>query len=514
MTWRGLYFIKKRLAGIKALYISAEYPKTNTLQTSTTFLYNSLSYADKGCFRFLNLGHQFPYDPNWNFSSHGRLWTYNLNYFDFLMQPGLDKETALSLIRNYCENIDNIKDGLEPYPVSLRCMNWIKFIITHNIQDKEIDKYLWAQVNHLHSNLEYHLLGNHLLENAFSLTIASFYFNEASLRKKAEKLLFQELEEQILDDGAHFELSPMYHQIILGRLLDCINIVRSKKETSKINEKLEYFASKMIGWLNTISFHDGSIPLVNDSALGISPSTTDLHNYAKNLNINTKEIKLNKSGYRKFSNQHYDCFMDVGSIGPDYQPGHAHADTFSFVIYHKGKPFIVDTGTSTYEPGERRSIERSTSAHNTVVVNRKNSSQVWASHRVGKRAKVNIVKETENSIAAQHNGYKSLGVVHHREFVSQPQSLSIHDELITTGTKMKESAAFLHFAPGVIPKVIGQKVQFPEGISIYFDGAEEIIKQDYQFAPEFNKTIPSQKLEIIFSHQLKTTVYFENSIPN
>ena len=34
----------------------------------------------------------------------------------------------------------------------------------------------------------------------------------------------QQLEEQILPDGAHYEQSPMYHCILLDRLLDAINI--------------------------------------------------------------------------------------------------------------------------------------------------------------------------------------------------------------------------------------------------------------------------------------------------
>ena len=29
-----------------------------------------------------------------------------------------------------------------------------------------------------------------------------------------------------LNDGAHFELSPMYHKIILSRLLDCIQLIK------------------------------------------------------------------------------------------------------------------------------------------------------------------------------------------------------------------------------------------------------------------------------------------------
>ena len=60
--------------------------------------------------------------------------------------------------------------------------------------------------------------------------------------------------------------------------------------------------------------------------------------------------------------------MDIGKIGPDYQPGHAHADTFTFCLYFKNTPIVVDTGTSTYNIGKRRDKERSTMVHNTVLL--------------------------------------------------------------------------------------------------------------------------------------------------
>ena len=50
-----------------------------------------------------------------------------------------------------------------------------------------------------------------------------------------------------------------------------------------------------------------------------------------------------------------------------------------------GVKAVTDTGCSTYVPGPVRSYERGTRAHNTVVVDGRDSSEVWASHRVGRR---------------------------------------------------------------------------------------------------------------------------------
>ena len=76
------------------------------------------------------------------------------------------------------------------------------------------------------NNLEYHLLGNHLLENGFSLLFGAYYFQDETIYKIAKKIVVSELEVQILADGSHFELSPMYHQILFHRVLDCIQLIK------------------------------------------------------------------------------------------------------------------------------------------------------------------------------------------------------------------------------------------------------------------------------------------------
>ena len=186
------------------------------------------SYKGNKSFKFLNLEKEFT-EIDWNYSSYGKLWTYNLNYFDFLNQENISEAAGLKLIKDFIEKEDDLKDGLEPYPISLRGINWIKFLSRYAITDAKIDAFLYQDYQRLSKNLEYHLLANHLLENGFSLLFGAYYFQDDSLYETACKILKEELEEQILDDGAHFELSPMYHQIIFHRLLDSYNLVKNNK---------------------------------------------------------------------------------------------------------------------------------------------------------------------------------------------------------------------------------------------------------------------------------------------
>src|SRR5690606_4444910 len=138
---------------------------------------------------------------------------------------------------------------------------------------------------------------------------------------------------------------------------------------------------------------------------------------------------LGESGYRSFKGGNYEIKIDFAQIGASYQPGHAHADALSFILYHDGRPLFVEQGTSTYQIGARRDLERSTEAHNTVVVNRKNQSQVWGGFRVAKRATTTIHVDQDGVYEASHDGYKKIGIRHKRKFVFEDNSFAIADEL-------------------------------------------------------------------------------------
>lgn len=455
-------------------------------------------------FTFLNISTYFSENIDWNYEKNGKLWTYNLTYFDFLHQDKLDHDIALDLMMDYVNNMKYIEDGLEPFPISIRGINWIKYLSIHSVNNKILNDSLYAQYHILLDNLEYHLLGNHLLENGFSLLFGAYYFKNDNLYKKAKEILTKELNEQILDDGAHFELSPMYHQIMLYRVLDCINLVQNNDW--KKQELLTLFTAKaeiMLGWLDTITFKNGNIPLLNDSANRIAPTTKELNEYANRLNVKIKKLVLSDSGYRKIEKRNYEMIVDVGNIGPDYIPGHAHSDTFTFELYIQGKPFIVDTGLSTYEANERRTLERSTFSHNTVEVGGMEQSEIWGAFRVASRAKITERVEKEGYIAAIHNGYKKkLDVMHQREFIYDNNRIKINDTLLLK--KRYKAVARLHFYPGISIEKKGNSI-ICNGIQINCSSANIEIS-DYLYAPEFNKTIHAQMVEIRFSDKLEMEI--------
>ena len=478
---------------------------------------NQSYFPEQNCFQFLNQSQKFLNNQiNWNDEkTFGKLWAYNLNYFDFLNQENITVGEGLFLIRAYIQVGTTLKTGFEPYPMSLRGINWIKFLSKNQIQEPEIDGFLMAQYVRLVDNLEYHLMGNHLLENAFSLLFGAYYFRNESFLKLSYKIFQAELPEQILEDGGHFERSPMYHQIILFRVLDCLNLVKNNDDFTKCNfeQTLTIYAQKMLNFLQNITFKNGEIPLVNDAAQNIAPTTKQLVEYAQKLNLyqqlsTTEQLnnsKLSESGYRKFENKIFELLMDVGNIAPDYQPAHAHCDTLSFVLHIHGNPFIIDTGTSTYENNEIRQSERSTSAHNTVQIGNFEQSEVWSNFRVGRRAKAKISSENEYRIIASHDGYKRLGLIHERSFKVENQRIIIQDKIL--GKRNYIQKAYLHFHPNIQLEMDDNTIKTDLG-NITFENMIEINLSEYFFCEEFNQRKPAKMLTLTFRQCLMTTISY------
>lgn len=438
---------------------------------------------DGEMFNFLNLKAEF---RSWNDMERGALWCYNLNYMDWLMQDGLRKEEGLAWIDRFISDMSTIRMGLDPYPIALRSINWVKFFIIHpDAANDERENCLYSQLNLLERKLEYHLLGNHLLEDAYALYIGAVYFKDTRLLNRAERLLLGQLSEQILTDGAHYEQSPMYHCILLDRLLDCINF----RSTASLRE----VASSMLGHLESIVWSDKTIPLFNDAAYGIAPSPQQLFDYAVRLNLSWTSVALADSGYRHLRGKGFEAIIDVGGMTAKYQPGHSHADTFSYELRKENIPIIIDTGISTYNKTARRQYERSTIAHNTVSVDRRNSSEVWGGFRVGGQAIVSVDIDTSNEIKATMDGY--LGVKHTRRFLTQSDGLCIKDYLF----RPSAAISYIHLAPNVNVVSINKDSVVTNQCVIRIEGADSIETEKVQISKEYNLFQNTTLLKIYFS---------------
>ena len=503
-------------------------------------------------FCFLNRTVKFPSSGtiDWNHAIHGKLWTYNLNYFEFLRQPDLDPATGQALIDSWIAAESTHRDGWEPYPTSLRLVNWLQF---YRCAELPVPGPVQASVARQYANLrrkiEYHLGGNHLLENALALALTARYLNDQPGTRRADRLLYTELRTQYLPDGQHYERSVMYHLVLLWRQLDVYSWLRTDHSAGELKTALQ----RQLAWANYIITPDGRFPHFNDSAPGIAPEWAAVRKYAEALRLmaggggalhgpfgrgashrpdgpatasagirpteesvptegsyfvwqwaaDTSEPRGSVSAGTPSPPHHFtpSLWLDLAPIGPDPIPGHAHADSLTFVLHCAGKPLIIDPAVSTYEKNARRAWERSTRAHNTVTVDGdRNSSEVWGGFRVGRRARTTLLAAGADYLSASHDGFPAT--VHRRSFVLTDGTLRITDLLSGRHT---EGTARLHFAPGLVPFLNGTVLTVGPA-TINFTGAESIELFDYQAAVGWNELRPARGVAVVFSDSLTTEV--------
>ncbi|MDD4820649.1 MAG: alginate lyase family protein [Flavobacteriales bacterium] len=502
------YRIRSRWYG----FTSHEYPlsihKNGGLEVFNAFIPKQKCYFEHDkYFSFLNVKDSF---NSWNDTKKGMLWVYNLNYMDYLLQEDMSFEEGKYWIDKFINEFSENKIGTDPYPIALRGINWIKFLSIHKneLSEEEKSRYnssLYAQYLILKNKLEYHLLGNHLLEDAFSLFIASVYFSDEKMYRASSYLLKKELCEQILPDGAHYEQSPMYHCILLDRLLDCINIGQNIifGAQKSFTETLKSYAAKMLGHLDSITWQDGSIPLLNDSAYFIAPNVNDIFSYAKKLDITWKTIPMCECGYRKYKNNFFEAIVDVGNITASYQCGHSHADTFNYELRINGNPFIVDTGISTYEKNTRRQYERGTYAHNTVVINDENTSDVWGGFRIGKRAEVIITDEKPNTICAIHNGYFNKYKVNICRRFTLKDAFMAEDNVLG---KKYQAQSIIILDPSVKIISLSEKEIITDVAVIKTSGCTAIEVKECEISKQYNSFVKTYKIVLYFNNKLKYSV--------
>jgi uncharacterized heparinase superfamily protein len=475
----------------------------------------SLTQAYK--FRFLNIDGDLS-KIGWDGPQREKLWRYNQQYFDDLNSINADErnEWHLQLFQDWIScNPPGFGTGWEPYPVSLRIVNLIKWALRTNKLSINAKLSLAIQLRWLKKRLENHLLGNHLFSNAKALVFGGLFFEGKEADKWLKnglRILHNEIKEQILPDGGHFELSTMYHALALEDLLDLINVAKCFSDRLNIEQSKQVsnwygVAEKMYFWLDIMCHPDGEMSFFNDSAFDVAPSKSELDAYA--LKVLPAQLKsgencnsyLADSGYFKVIQNESVAFLDIAKVGPDYLLGHAHADTLTFEWSIGKQRVIVNPGTSCYGNSKERHRQRSTVSHNTVVVDCQNSSEVWGGFRVARRAypiDLQVIQNKHNKateVHCSHDGYFRLNgkPKHNRIWRMDEKSFLIEDYV---GETSQSAEARFHFHPDV--QVCHEDnrnsgtIQLPDGRNIDWKIIEGIASLEAStWHPRFGISIPN-----------------------
>ncbi len=458
-------------------------------------------------FVFLNESKAAANMAAWNDPAVEKLWLYNLHYFDDLNAIGSAnrREQHTRLIERWIdENPPGSGNGWEPYPISLRIVNWIKWSLGGGALSSRAIASLAIQTRFLSERLEFHLLGNHLLANAKALIFSGAFFNKEEADKwlvKGLAILRRELPEQILADGGHFERSPMYHGIILEDFLDIENVAKAYGLGVFIRPEM---LAKMRDWLATMCHPDGEISFFNDAAFGVAPRLTELNDYAERLKhpaqIKSSDgvVHLTESGYIRLQRKNAVLIVDAAPIGPSYLPGHAHADTLSFELSLHCQRVMVNSGTSCYGNGLERQRQRGTAAHNTLLIDGRDSSEVWDGFRVARRAHVqylDIAETTDDDrVEASHDGYRRLKgrSQHRRSWLLDDESLVIEDQ-VTGAIDGAEIRLHLHPDIAVLEAGVSKvSLRLTDGrmVEVAFEGASMLVEHT-TWHPYFGVSTPN-----------------------
>ena len=407
-----------------------------------------------------------------------------------------------------------------PLELAIRLINWVRAIEWIRGSEAASEAFLREilPVVHLHvwevgrKYSQHSSANNHLVGEAAGVFCAATYFSTlkaaARWREESRAILLAEIERQTLDDGGHVERAVGYHLFVLEFFLLCGLMARNSGADfppaywSRLEKMLEFVAVLTEG---------GPLPMPGDcddgyvlelgfgrltpgDLLAVGAALFGRADFKRQVGRFTESGRalLGESGRTAFdgvaaedssqrlapralaSSGYYllqggagekriSVLVDCGALGFGELAAHGHADALSFTLRIAGRDVLVDPGTYDYfsEPAWRDYF-RSTRAHNTLVVDGAEQSQMLGPFLWGDRAKAHCLAWEPDAnggrLVASHDGYQRLPdpVTHRRSVTLEAdrRTVTVHDELSASGQHV--AALYLHFAPGVDVRDVGE----------------------------------------------------------
>jgi uncharacterized heparinase superfamily protein len=321
------------------------------------------------------------------------LWRFHLYYWDWAWALGSasgrtgGRALFAALWRSWHAAVTPGRGpAWHPYPAALRAWTFCglhRALACGTSIDAPLRAELAAHAGFLRRNLETDVGGNHLIKNLKALVGLAVFFGDDRLLTRALGRLRRELSVQVLADGGHYERAPAYHCQVLADLVDIDRLLQAVGRDDRAG--LPGKITAMRRWLGAVLTPGGDVPLLND---GFPVSRELLAELAPAAPPGGPLQVLPDTGLARATAGGWHLLADIGPPCPRELPAHAHADTLSCLVHVDEVPLLIDTGTSTYAAGAVRDRERSTSAHNTLEVGGRDSTEVWGAFRAGRRARV------------------------------------------------------------------------------------------------------------------------------
>lgn len=465
--------------------------------------------------KFTFVGQMLPLEVpprTWLPAQGSALWVFTLHYHEWLadLRAAGQKAVAQRLVADWLVHFGGYHPVVwHPYPVSLRLVAWLthgKWLLEGADEELKQAFYesLLRQAVYLADNLERDLGGNHLLKNLKAMIYAGLGLEKGEIYARGMAELLHQLQEQILSDGMHYELTPMYAAQVLRDLLEVRAVLRKMGGAPKV---LDETVRKLGTALAFFVHGDGRLAQFNDGA------ELDEAYVGQLLRLSGAEDApeiLPAAGYARLERGGTLVLLDGGKVGPDENPGHAHADTLSFEMSVGRERVVVNGGTYAYQHA-LRNMFRGTAAHSTVSLEGHDSAEVWGGFRVGRRPKVVTLSLQGGAeplpggdiwAEGSHDGYRHLGTLHRRKLLlaGDGSRLRGEDEVVfDKGLKARVRGHF-HLHPDVSVRLLSDtsaELETLAGVRLLLtvEGGRLDVK-DSRYAPQFGKLVPTRQLII------------------
>jgi len=356
--------------------------------------------------------------------------------------------------------------------------------------------------------------GNHRIGEAAGVFVATSYFpnlrHASGWRERSGEILSREILNQTYCDGGPREQTTGYHLFILQFFVIAGVVARATGRGfppmywSRLEKMFEFLAALGEGGDRLPAFGDGDdgyvLDLGHDSRsvrewLAVGAALFERADFKAAAGGLSEPVEwlLGESGRRSFLSiplpadggiaskaledsgyyllqcgdrdapDRISAAFDCGPLGLGSLAGHGHADALSFTLRAFGVDVLVDPGTYdyfSYPPW--REYFRSTRAHNTVVVDGRDQSQMLGLFLWGKRANPRCVRwepaASGGKVIGEHDGYSRLKdpVIHRRtlELDGRARTLTIQDDIVAHGNH--EIEARFHWAEHCVVSPAGE----------------------------------------------------------
>jgi uncharacterized heparinase superfamily protein len=356
--------------------------------------------------------------------------------------------------------------------------------------------------------------GNHLVGEAAGVFVATSYFaslrHASRWRQRSQEILNGQIVRQTYPDGGLREQTTGYHFFVLQLFVIAGIVARAtgrefpESYWARLEKMFEFLAVLSEGGDGPPPFGDsdggyvldlGQAPHSVREWLAVGAALFRRSDFKRLAGQDTGSVEwlpgkggrenlaavpdarpgaitsraLEDSGYYLLqcgepgSADHTSATFDCGPLGPEPLAGHGHADALSFTVRAFGVDVLVDPGTYDYFSYPKwREYFRSTRAHNTVVVDGRDQSEMLGLFLWGRKANARCLhwtpSKTGGRVTGEHTGYTRLKdpVIHRRtlELDGREGMLVIRDEIIARGKH--DVSAFFHFAEHCVVQPAGE----------------------------------------------------------